>query len=113
MTDVLSPGGTADPAVMGAIGLAGRSAGGVLGSASAVLKGLTIPNGPAFSPDGMTTDVAGNPLGRVGRAPLPPGRPPRPRGRVARPPSLHDGALYVIDVDVPGFPANEFVPAVS
>ncbi|MDX3655871.1 SMP-30/gluconolactonase/LRE family protein [Streptomyces sp. ID05-26A] len=154
-----------------------------LGSASPVLKGLTIPNGPAFSrdgslmyladsargvvhrfdvdrdgepggrrvflhtphhtPDGMTTDVAGNlwvafwgasvvrryrPDGRLDREVALPARQPTSvclggpdLSRLfittakygLRRPSLHDGALFAIDVDVPGFPANEFVPAVS
>ncbi|MGW6448223.1 SMP-30/gluconolactonase/LRE family protein [Lentzea sp. NPDC055074] len=154
-----------------------------LGSAAPVLKGLTIPNGPAFSqdgsllyladsargvvhrfdvdpdgelgsrrvflhtphhtPDGMTTDVAGNvwiafwgasvvrryrPDGRLDREVTLPARQPTSvclggpdLGRLfvttakygLRRPLLHDGALFAIDVDVPGFPANEFVPAVS
>jgi sugar lactone lactonase YvrE len=154
-----------------------------LGSPSPVLKGLTIPNGPAFShdgrlmyvadsargvvhrfdvdhdgepgarrvflhtpnqtPDGMTTDVAGNvwiafwrgsvvrryrPDGRLDREVRLPARQPTSvclggpdMGRLfvttakhgMRRPSLHDGALFAIDVDVPGRPASEYVPAVG
>lgn len=151
-----------------------------LGSPSPVLKGLTIPNGPAFShdgrhlyladsargvvhrfdvghggelgarrvflhtphqtPDGMTTDVAGNvwiafwgasvvrryrPDGRLDREIILPARQPTSvclggpdLARLfvttakygLRRPSLHDGAVFAIDVDVPGRPADEFVP---
>lgn len=154
-----------------------------LGSPSPVLKGLTIPNGPAFShdgslmyladsarnvvhrfdvdrhgelgarrvflhthnqtPDGMTTDVAGNvwiafwgssvvrryrPDGRLDREVRLPARRPTSvclggldmarlfittaRYGLHRP-TLHDGALFAVDVDVPGRPANEYVPAVG
>ncbi|MFD4643397.1 SMP-30/gluconolactonase/LRE family protein [Lentzea sp. NPDC058436] len=151
-----------------------------MGSPSPVLKGLTIPNGPAFSPDGtllyladsargvvhrfdvdsdgdlggrrvfvhtphqtpdgMTTDIAGNvwiafwgasvvrryrPDGRLDREITLPARQPTSvclggpgltRLFVTtatyglRRPSLHDGALFAVDVDVPGRPADEFVP---
>ncbi|MEV6241353.1 SMP-30/gluconolactonase/LRE family protein [Lentzea sp. NPDC051838] len=147
-----------------------------LGTPSPVLKGLTIPNGPAFShdgklmyladsargivhrfhvdddgelsgrrvflhtphhtPDGMTTDVAGNvwiafwgasvarryrPDGRLDREIRLPAKQPTSvclggpdLGRLfittakygLRRPTLHDGALFAVDVDVPGRPAN-------
>jgi sugar lactone lactonase YvrE len=154
-----------------------------LGSPSPVLKGLTIPNGPAFThdgrlmyladsarglvhrfdvdrdgelsgrsvflhtprhtPDGMTTDVAGNvwiafwgssvvrrhhPDGTLDREVRLPARQPTSvclggpdmsrlfittaRYGLHRP-TLHDGALFAVDVDVPGRPANEYVPAVG
>jgi sugar lactone lactonase YvrE len=154
-----------------------------LGAPSPVLKGLTIPNGPAFShdgkhmyladsargvvhrfdlgpdgelgpgrtflhtphhtPDGMTTDVAGNvwiafwgasvvrryrPDGRLDQEVRLPARQPTSvclggpglnrlfittaRHELRRP-TLHDGALFAVDVDVPGRPANEYVPADS
>jgi sugar lactone lactonase YvrE len=151
-----------------------------LGSPASVLKGLTIPNGPAFSPDGrhlyladsargvvhhfdvgnggelgarraflhtphhtpdgMTIDIAGNvwiafwgasavrryrPDGRLDREITLPARQPTSvclggpdLARLfittakygLRRPSLHDGAVFAIDVDVPGRPADEFVP---
>ncbi|MET9230580.1 SMP-30/gluconolactonase/LRE family protein [Lentzea sp. NPDC003310] len=154
-----------------------------LGAGAPVLKGLTIPNGPAFSPDGglmyladsargvvhrfevdvdgelgarrvflhtphhtpdgMTTDVAGNVWiafwgasvvrryradGRLDREITLPARQPTSvclggpdlsrlfvttAAYGLRRPSLHDGALFAADVDVPGLPAAEFVPAVS
>ncbi|NKE62976.1 SMP-30/gluconolactonase/LRE family protein [Lentzea sp. PSKA42] len=152
-----------------------------LGSDSPVLKGLTIPNGPAFShdgklmyladsaqgvvhrfdvgrdgelgtrrvflhtphhtPDGMTTDVAGNVWiafwgasvvrryrqdGRLDQEVRLPARQPTSvclggpdMARLfittakygLRRPTLHDGALFAVDVNVPGRPANEYVPA--
>ncbi|MGI5505716.1 SMP-30/gluconolactonase/LRE family protein [Lentzea sp. CA-135723] len=152
-----------------------------LGSPSPVLKGLTIPNGPAFSPDGeylyladsargtvhrfdvsrdgelgarrvflhtpnhtpdgMTTDVIGNvwiafwgasvvrryrPDGRLDREITLPARQPTSVSLGGpdlsrlfittakyglRRPSLHDGALFAVDVDVPGRPADEVHPA--
>ncbi|GGU35501.1 hypothetical protein [Lentzea flava] len=30
-----------------------------------------------------------------------------------RRPTLHDGALFAVDVDIPGRPADEYVPAQS
>lgn len=154
-----------------------------LGAPAPVLKGLTIPNGPAFShdgklmyladsarglvhrfdvnadgelsarrtflhvprhtPDGMTTDVAGNvwiafwgssvvrryhPDGRLDREITLPARQPTSvclggpdLGRLfittarhgLRRPTLHDGALFAVDVNIPGRPANEYVPADS
>ncbi|MGW6934106.1 SMP-30/gluconolactonase/LRE family protein [Lentzea sp. NPDC054927] len=155
----------------------------LFGSPSPVLKGLTIPNGPAFShdgrlmyladsargvvhrfdvgldgelgarrvflhtpnqtPDGMTTDVAGNvwiafwgssvvrrygPDGRLDREVRLPARQPTSvclggpdMGRLfittakhgLRRPSLHDGALFAVDVNIPGRPADEYLPAVG
>ncbi|MFI6102109.1 SMP-30/gluconolactonase/LRE family protein [Lentzea sp. NPDC051213] len=153
-----------------------------IGSPSPVLKGLTIPNGPAFSadgrlmyladsargvvhrfdvydgelggrrvfvhtphhtPDGMTTDVAGNvwiafwggsivrryrPDGRLDREIRLPAQQPTSvclggpdLNRLfittakygLRRPTLHDGALFATDVDIPGRPANAYVPADS
>ncbi|MFS8098591.1 SMP-30/gluconolactonase/LRE family protein [Lentzea alba] len=153
-----------------------------VGSPSPVLKGLTIPNGPAFSPDGrlmyladsargivhrfdvqdgeigarrvflhtphsipdgMTTDVAGNvwiafwgssvvrryrPDGRLDQEVRLPARQPTSvclggpdMARLfittakygLRRPTLHDGALFATDVNIPGRPANAFVPADS
>jgi sugar lactone lactonase YvrE len=154
-----------------------------LGAPSPVLKGLTIPNGPAFThdgkhmyladsargvihrfdlgpdgepgpglaflhtphhtPDGMTTDVAGNvwiafwgasvvrryrPDGRLDHEITLPARQPTSvclggpdLNRLfittatygLRRPTLHDGALFAVDVDVPGRPASEYVPADS
>ncbi|WP_439660747.1 SMP-30/gluconolactonase/LRE family protein [Lentzea sp. HUAS TT2] len=152
-----------------------------LGAPAPVLKGLTIPNGPAFSPDGkylyladsargtvhrfdvsrdgelgarrvflhtsnhtpdgMTTDVIGNvwiafwgasvvrryrPDGQLDREVTLPARQPTSvclggpdLSRLfittakygLRRPSLHDGALFAVDVDVPGRPADEYVPS--
>ena len=154
-----------------------------LGSPSPVLKGLTIPNGPAFThdgrlmyladsarglvhrfdvdrdgelsgrhvflhtprhtPDGMTTDVAGNVWiafwgSSFVRRYLPDGTLDREIRLPASQPTsvclggpdlsrlfittasyglhrstLHDGALFAVDVDIPGRPANEHVPAVG
>jgi sugar lactone lactonase YvrE len=154
-----------------------------LGATAPVLKGLTTPNGPAFShdgklmyladsarglvhrfdvnadgelsgrrtflhtprqtPDGMTTDVAGNvwiafwgasavrryrPDGQLDREiHLPASQPTSvclggpDMGRLfittakygLRRPTLHDGALFAIDVNIPGRPANEYRPAVG
>ncbi|MET9627389.1 SMP-30/gluconolactonase/LRE family protein [Lentzea sp. NPDC006480] len=154
-----------------------------LGTPSPVLKGLTIPNGPAFShdgtlmyladsargivhrfdvdtdgelsgrrvflhaphhtPDGMTTDVAGNvwiafwgasvvrryrPDGWLDHEIRLPAKQPtsvclggKDLGRLfittakhgLRRPTLHDGALFAVDVDIPGRPANAYVPAVG
>lgn len=154
-----------------------------LGAPAPVLKGLTIPNGPAFShdgklmyladsarglvhrfdvnadgdlsgrrtflhlprqtPDGMTTDVAGNiwiafwgssvvrryrPDGKLDQEIHLPARQPTSvclggpdLSRLfittatygLRRPTLHDGALFAVDVNIPGRPANAYVPAHS
>ncbi|MFD9705606.1 SMP-30/gluconolactonase/LRE family protein [Lentzea sp. NPDC059081] len=98
---------------------------------------------PHQTPDGMTTDIAGNvwiafwgasvvrryrPDGRLDREIALPARQPTSvclggpdltrlfitTARYGlRRPSLHDGALFALDVGIPGRPADAYLPAVS